>query len=65
MDDSEILRLLKENNDVLKENNKILKELLSMLKVISNPENIKKDNENDFYMNIAANLVAKRLEDKV
>lgn len=65
MDDSDILRLLKENNEILKENNRILKELLDILKVISNPENIKKDNENDFYMNIAANLVAKQLEDKV
>lgn len=65
MDDNEILRILKENNQILKENNKILKESLDILKAISNPDHINKDNENDFYMNILANLVAKKLENRI
>lgn len=64
-DNKEILSLLRENNEILKENNKILKESLDILKAISNPDHINKDNENDFYMNILANLVAKKLENRI
>lgn len=57
MEENEILQLLRENN-------KILKEILAILKKNTDPEFIKKENDNDFFMNVIANIVAKKLEDK-
>lgn len=57
MDESEILRLLRENNQMLKE-------LLEITRRYTDPERIKEDNNNDFFMNVIANITAKQLEDK-
>ena len=52
-----IKRMLEENNKLLKENNEMLKRLVD-------PEAIRAENENDFFMNVVANIVAKQLERK-
>lgn len=52
-----IKKMLEENNRLLKENNELLKRL-------TDPEAAKIENENDFFMNVVANIVAKNLEQK-
>ena len=52
----------KEMLQLLRDNNKILKELLEIAHKITSPDYIKTENENDFYMNVVANLVAKKIE---
>lgn len=50
--------------NMLAENNRLLKENNEMLKKLTDPEAVKIENENDFFMNIVANIVAKKLETK-
>lgn len=57
MEESEELRLLRDNNEMLKE-------LLAMARQHTDPDYIKSENDNDFFMNVVANIVAKRLEQK-
>ena len=56
-EESEKLRLLRENN-------KMLKELLEIARKYTDPEYLKNENNNDFFMNVLANIVAKKLEQK-
>lgn len=56
-EESEELRLLRENN-------KMLKELLEIARKYTDPEYLKNENNNDFFMNVLANIVAKKLEQK-
>lgn len=56
-DESEELKLLRENN-------KMLKELLEIARKYTNPDFLKAENDNDFIMNVVANIVAKKLESK-
>ena len=56
-EESEELRLLRENN-------KMLKELLEIARKYTDPEYLKNENNNDFFMNVVANIVAKKLEQK-
>lgn len=53
-----------EEKMLLMENNKILKELLEIARKYTDPEFLKSENENDFIMNIVANILAKKLEQK-
>lgn len=57
-------RILLENNRIIKENNAMLKELLEIARKYTDPENIKSENDNDFFMNVVANILAKKLEKK-
>ena len=50
--------------NILRENNRMLKELLGIAKKFTDPDNLSQENENDFYMNILANLVAKKIENQ-
>lgn len=50
--------------NILRENNRMLKELLGIVNKFTDPDNLSQENENDFYMNILANLVAKKIENK-
>lgn len=50
--------------NILRENNRMLKELLGIVKKFTDPDNLSQENENDFYMNILANLVAKKIENQ-
>lgn len=54
----EILQLLRENN-------LMLKEILSILREHTSPEFINKENEEDFYRNVLANIAAKKLENYI
>lgn len=54
----EILQLLRENN-------LMLKEILSILRKHTDPEFINKENEEDFYRNVLANIAAKKLENYI
>lgn len=56
-EESEELRLLRENN-------KMLKEMLEIARKYTDPEYLKNENNNDFFMNVLANIVAKKLEQK-
>lgn len=47
---------------ILRENNKMLKELLEIARKYTDPEYMKNENNNDFFMNVVANIVAKKLE---
>lgn len=47
---------------LLRDNNKMLKELLEIAHKFTSPEFIRSENENDFYMNVVANLIAKKIE---
>lgn len=49
---------------LLRENNQILKELLEITRRYTDPERIREDNNNDFFMNVIANITAKQLEQK-
>lgn len=49
---------------LLRENNKMLKELLEIARKYTDPEYLKNENNNDFFMNVLANIVAKKLEQK-
>ena len=51
----EILRLLRENNEMLKE-------ILIILRKTQDPDYIMEENTTDFIMNIVANLVASDIE---
>lgn len=53
-----------EEKRLLRENNKMLKELLEIARKYTDPEFLKAENDNDFIMNIVANIVAKKLESK-
>lgn len=53
-----------EEKRLLRENNAMLKELLEIARKYTAPENIKAENDNDFFMNVVANIVAKKLETK-
>lgn len=53
----EILRLLRENNEMLKE-------IVSVLRKIQDPDYLMEENTTDFIMNIVANLVASDIERK-
>ena len=55
--ESEELKLLRENNTMLKE-------LLEIARNHTSPAFIQAENDNDFLMNVVANLVAKKLENK-
>ena len=46
-----------EEKRLLRENNAMLKELLEIARKFTNPEYIKKENFNDFLMNVNANLL--------
>lgn len=50
--------------NILRENNRMLKELMGIVKKFTDPDNLSQENENDFYMNILANLVAKKIENQ-
>lgn len=56
-EESEILMLLRQNN-------KMLKELLEIARKYTDPEFLKSENDNDFFMSVVANIVAKKLETK-
>lgn len=43
----------------------MLKEILSILRQHTDPEFINKENEDDFYRNILANIAAKKLENYI
>ena len=47
---------------ILRENNKMLKELLEIARKYTDTEYMKNENNNDFFMNVVANIVAKKLE---
>ena len=51
----EILRLLRENNEMLKE-------ILAILRKTQDPDYIMEEDTTDFIMNIVANLVASKIE---
>lgn len=53
-----------EEKRLLRENNKMLKELLEIARKYTDPEFLKSENENDFIMNIVANILANKLEQK-
>lgn len=53
-----------EDKKLLRENNAMLKELLEIARKYTDPEFLKAENDNDFFMNVVANLVAKKLETK-
>lgn len=53
----EILRLLRENNEMLRET-------VAILRKIQDPNYIMEENTTDFIMNIVANLVASDIENK-
>lgn len=53
-----------EDKRLLRENNEMLKELLGIARKYTDPEFLKAENDNDFFMNIVANIVAKKLEQK-
>lgn len=53
-----------EEKRLLRENNAMLRELLEIARKFTDPKNIKSENDNDFIMNIVANIVAKKLEKK-
>lgn len=53
-----------EEKRLLRENNKMLKELLEIARKYTDPEYLKNENNNDFFMNVVANIVAKKLEQK-
>lgn len=53
-----------EDKRLLRENNKMLKELLEIAKKHTDPAFIQAENDNDFLMNVVANLIAKKLEKK-
>lgn len=42
----------------------MLKELLEIARKYTDPEYLKNENNNDFFMNVVANIVAKKLEQK-
>ena len=42
----------------------MLKELLEIALKYTDPEFLKSENDNDFFMNVVANIVAKKLETK-
>lgn len=54
-EESEQLKLLKENN-------MMLKELLEIARKHTSPAFIQAENDNDFIMNVVANIIAKKLE---
>lgn len=54
-----------EEKRLLRENNKMLKELLEIARKYTDPEFLNSENENDFIMNIVANILAKKLEKKI
>ena len=56
---------MKKKKRLLRENNAMLKELLEIARKYTDPENIKSENDNDFFMNVVANIVAKKLESKL
>lgn len=51
----EILRLLRENNEMLKE-------IVAILRKTQDPDYIMQENTTDFIMNIVANIVASKIE---
>lgn len=53
-----------EEKRLLRENNEMLKELLKIARKYTDPEFLKSENDNDFFMNVVANIVAKKLETK-
>ena len=53
-----------EEKRLLRENNAMLKELLEIARKYTDPEFLKAENDNDFFMNVVANIVAKKLETK-
>lgn len=53
-----------EEKRLLRENNAMLKELLEIARKFTDPEFLKAENDNDFFMNVVANIVAKKLETK-
>lgn len=53
-----------EEKRLLRENNAMLKELLERARKFTDPEALKAENDNDFFMNVVANIVAKKLETK-
>lgn len=57
-EESEELKLLRENN-------MMLKELLEIVRKHTSPAFIQAENDNDFLMNVVANIVAKKLETKL
>lgn len=53
-----------EEKRLLRENNAMLRELLEIARKFTDPEFLKAENDNDFLMNVAANIIAKKLESK-
>lgn len=53
-----------EEKRLLRENNEMLKELLEIARKYTDQEFLKSENDNDFFMNVVANIVAKKLETK-
>lgn len=53
-----------EEKRMIRENNEMLKELLDIARKHTDPNYIQADNDNDFLMNVIANIVAKKLEQK-
>lgn len=53
-----------EEKRLLRENNEMLKDLLEIARKYTAPEFLKAENDNDFFMNVVANIVAKKIEAK-
>ncbi len=52
----ELIRLVKENNELLKDNNRMLREIINAINVYLS--NVTKENNGDFERNIIANLIS-------
>lgn len=52
----ELIRLVKQNNELLKDNNRMLREIINAINIYLS--NITKENSGDFERNIIANLIS-------
>jgi hypothetical protein len=52
----ELIRLVKENNELLKDNNRMLREIINAINIYLS--NVTSENQNDFERNIIANLIS-------
>jgi hypothetical protein len=52
----ELIRLVKEINELLKDNNRMLREIINAINIYLS--NVTSENQNDFERNIIANLIS-------
>lgn len=55
----ELIRLIKENNNLLKDNNRMLKEIINAINIYLS--NYTSENQEDFVRNIVANLISSKI----